>query len=160
MYKRQVKILSLDRERERIQLGLKQLTPKPWELAPSKYPAGAVVTGKVVRITTFGAFVELEPGIDGLVHISQCATTRINKVEDAVNVGDEVQVKVLNIDPEAKRISLSIRALLEPEPAQEPQQPAEPEQPAYDDGEEAVPVDIEAVGAALEAEAAQNETNE
>ena len=155
-----VKILSLDRERERIQLGLKQLTPKPWELAPSKYPAGAVVTGKVVRITTFGAFVELEPGIDGLVHISQCATTRINKVEDAVNVGDEVQVKVLNIDPEAKRISLSIRALLEPEPAQEPQQPAEPEQPAYDDGEEAVPVDIEAMGAALEAEAARNEDNE
>ncbi len=147
-----VKILSLDPERERIQLGLKQLQPKPWDLAPEKYPAGAVVTGKVVRITTFGAFVELAPGIDGLVHISQCATTRINKVEDAVNVGDEVQVKVLNIDPEAKRISLSIRALLEPEPT------PEEEAPAYeDDGEEAVPVDIEAVGAALEAEAAEEE---
>lgn len=144
-----VKILSLDRERERIQLGLKQLQPKPWDLAPEKYPAGAVVTGKVVRITTFGAFVELEPGIDGLVHISQCATTRINKVEDAVNVGDEVQVKVLSIDPEAKRISLSIRALLEPEPVYEEEEVA----PAYDDGEDAVPVDIEAVGAALEAEA-------
>ena len=152
-----VKILSLDPERERIQLGLKQLQPKPWDMAPEKYPAGAVVTGKVVRITTFGAFVELEPGIDGLVHISQCAATRINKVEDAVNVGDVVNVKVLNIDPEAKRISLSIRALLEPEPAPVEEAP----QPAYeDDGAEAVPVDIEAVGAALEAEAAQNETNE
>ena len=150
-----VKILSLDPERERIQLGLKQLQPKPWDLAPEKYPAGAVVTGKVVRITTFGAFVELEPGIDGLVHISQCAATRINKVEDAVNVGDEVQVKVLNIDPEAKRISLSIRALLEPEPA--PVEEAEEAAPAYDGGEEAVPVDIEAVGAALEAEAQTNE---
>ena len=97
-----------------------------------------MVTGKVVRITTFGAFVELEPGIDGLVHISQCAATRIQKVEDAVNVGDEVTVKVLNIDPEAKRISLSIRALLEPEVA-----PVEEivEEPVYD---EAVPVDIEA----------------
>ena len=110
-----VKILSLDPERERIQLGLKQLQPKPgiWLL---KVSGRAVVTGKVVRITTFGAFVELEPGIDGLVHISQCAPTRINKVEDAVNVGDVVNVKVLSIDPEAKRISLSIRALMEPEP--------------------------------------------
>lgn len=148
-----VKILSLDRERERIQLGLKQLQPKPWDLAPEKYPAGAIVTGKVVRITTFGAFVELEPGIDGLVHISQCAATRINKVEDAVNVGDEVTVKVLNIDPEAKRISLSIRALLEPEQA--PVEEVVEEAPVYDDGAEAVPVDIEAYGAALEAEAEQ-----
>lgn len=155
-----VKILSLDTERERIQLGLKQLQPKPWDLAPEKYPAGAVVMGKVVRITTFGAFVELEPGIDGLVHISQCATTRINKVEDAVNVGDEVQVKVLNIDPEAKRISLSIRALLEPEAAPVEEEAEEAVEPEYDGTEEAVPVDIEAVGAALEAEAAQSETNE
>lgn len=145
-----VKILSFDPERERIQLGLKQLQPKPWDLAPEKYPEGAVVTGKVVRITTFGAFVELEPGIDGLVHISQCATTRINKVEDAVKVGQEVQVKVLGIDPEAKRISLSIRALLEPEA------PAEAA-PANENGEEAVAVDVEAVGTALEAEAAKSE---
>ena len=139
-----VKILSLDTERERIQLGLKQLQPKPWDVAPEKYPAGAVVVGKVVRITTFGAFVELEPGIDGLVHISQCAATRIQKVEDAVNVGDEVTVKVLNIDPEAKRISLSIRALLEPEVA-----PVE--EPVYDN-EEVVAVDIEAYAASMEEE--------
>ncbi|NLO84241.1 MAG: bifunctional 4-hydroxy-3-methylbut-2-enyl diphosphate reductase/30S ribosomal protein S1 [Clostridiales bacterium] len=143
-----VKILSIDTERERIQLGLKQLQPKPWDLAPEKYPEGSVVTGKVVRITTFGAFVELEPGVDGLVHISQCATTRINKVEDAVNVGEEVQVKVLSIDPEAKRISLSIRALIEPEVAPE-------EEVSAIDGEDATPVDIEAVGAALEAEATE-----
>ncbi len=140
----EVKILGLDPERERIQLGLKQMQPKPWDAVPEKYPEGAVVTGKVVRITTFGAFVELEHGVDGLVHISQCAPTRINKVEDAVKVGDEVQVKVLSVDPEAKRISLSIRALQEPEPA---------EAPAQDDGEEAVAVDIEAVGAKLEEEA-------
>ena len=76
---------------------------------------GSVVEGKVVRITTFGAFVELEPGLDGLVHISQCATGRVNKVEDALKVGDIVRVKVLDVDTERKRISLSVRAVLEDE---------------------------------------------
>ena len=114
-----VKILSLDPERERIQLGYKQLQPHPWDAAVEKYPVGEIVTGKVVRITDFGAFVELEPGLDGLVHISQCATTRVAKVEDAVKVGDEVQVKVLGVDPEKKRISLSIRQAIEPEPVAE-----------------------------------------
>ena len=108
-----VKILSLDPERERIQLGYKQLQPRPWDNATEKYPEGAIVEGKVVRITDFGAFVELEPGLDGLVHISQCAKTRIAKVEDAVQVGQTVNVKVLSVDPEKKRISLSIRQALE-----------------------------------------------
>jgi 4-hydroxy-3-methylbut-2-enyl diphosphate reductase len=111
-----VKILSLDPERERIQLGYKQLQPHPWDTAVEKYPVGEIITGKVVRITDFGAFVELEPGLDGLVHISQCATTRVAKVEDAVKVGDVVNVKVLGVDPEKKRISLSIRQAIEPEP--------------------------------------------
>jgi len=108
-----VKVLSLDPEKERIQLGYKQLQDHPWDHAQEKYPEGSIVTGKVVRITDFGAFVELEPGLDGLVHISQCATTRVNKVEDAVQVGQEVQVKVLGVDPEKKRISLSIRQAVE-----------------------------------------------
>jgi 4-hydroxy-3-methylbut-2-enyl diphosphate reductase len=111
----QVKILSLDRERERIQLGYKQLAPKPWDVAEEKYAVGSVVEGKVVRITTFGAFVELEPGLDGLVHISQCALTRVQKVEDAVKVGQTVRVKVLKVEPAEKRISLSIREVLEDE---------------------------------------------
>ena len=110
-----VKVLSLDREKERIQLGYKQLQPHPWDGAAEKYPEGEIVDGKVVRITDFGAFVELEPGLDGLVHISQCSTTRVAKVEDAVKVGEEVKVKVLGVDPEKKRISLSIRQVLEPE---------------------------------------------
>ena len=114
-----VKILSLDPERERIQLGYKQLQPHPWDDAVEKFPVGEVVEGKVVRITDFGAFVELEPGLDGLVHISQCATTRVAKVEDAVKVGDVVNVKVLGVDPEKKRISLSIRQAIEPEPVAE-----------------------------------------
>jgi len=120
-----VKVLALDREKERIQLGYKQLQPHPWDRAVEKYPEGEIVDGKVVRITDFGAFVELEPGLDGLVHISQCATTRVAKVEDAVKVGEEVKVKVLGVDPEKKRISLSIRQVLEPEvPAVEEAAPA------------------------------------
>ena len=111
----EVKILNVDQERERISLSYKQTQPRPWTVAGEKYPVGSVVEGKVVRITTFGAFVELEPGLDGLVHISQCALTRIAKVEDAVNVGDVVRVKVLDVNTEAKRISLSIREVLEDE---------------------------------------------
>lgn len=110
-----VKILSLDRERKRIQLGYKQLMPRPWDNAAEMYPEGAIVEGKVVRITDFGAFVELQPGLDGLVHISQCAPNRVNKVEDAVQVGQVVRVKVLSVDTEKKRISLSIRQAVEDE---------------------------------------------
>ena len=110
-----VKIQSMDRERERISLSYKHTQPKPWDVAGEKYAVGSIVEGKVVRITTFGAFVELEPGLDGLVHISQCALTRIAKVEDAVQVGDVVRVKVLDVNTDAKRISLSIRAVLEDE---------------------------------------------
>ena len=127
-----VKILSLDPERERIQLGYKQLQPHPWDGAEEKYPVGEIVDGKVVRITDFGAFVELEPGLDGLVHISQCSTTRVAKVEDAVKVGDEVKVKVLGVDPEKKRISLSIRQAIEPEPAAEPAAEAAPADVEYE----------------------------
>lgn len=86
-----VKIIGVDKEKERIQLSLKALQPQPWDVAEEKYPEGSIVEGKVVRITTFGAFVELEPGLDGLVHISQCALKRIAKVEDAVQVGQTVR---------------------------------------------------------------------
>ncbi|MBQ9252745.1 MAG: bifunctional 4-hydroxy-3-methylbut-2-enyl diphosphate reductase/30S ribosomal protein S1 [Clostridia bacterium] len=122
-----VKILSLDRDRDRIQLGYKQLQPRPWDNASEKYPEGSIVEGKVVRITDFGAFVELEPGLDGLVHISQCARNRIAKVEDAVQVGQIVNVKVLGVDSEKKRISLSIRQALEDEEALNAEASVEPE---------------------------------
>ncbi len=108
----EVKVLSLDRERERIQLGYKQLQPKPWDNIEEKYPVGLILEREVVRIRPFGAFIELEPGVDGLVHISQCALTRVAKVEDVLSVGQVVAVKVLAVDPEAKRISLSVREAL------------------------------------------------
>ena len=108
-----VKILSLDPERERIQLGYKQLQPRPWDNVEEKYPVGSVLTRKVVRIRPFGAFVEMEPGVDGLIHISQVAMTRVNKVEDVLSPGQEVNIKILAVDPDAKRISLSIREAME-----------------------------------------------
>ncbi len=110
-----VQIMSLDRDRERIQLGYKQLQPRPWDNAAERYPVGCIVEGKVVRIADFGAFVELQPGLDGLVHISQCAPNRIAKVQDAVQEGQIVRVKVLSVDTEKKRISLSIRQAVEEE---------------------------------------------
>ena len=108
-----VKILSLDRERDRIALGYKQLQPRPWDNVEENYPVGAILTRKIVRIRPFGAFIELEPGVDGLVHISQVAPTRIERIEDVVQPGQEVNVKVLSVDPDAKRISLSIREAMQ-----------------------------------------------
>ncbi len=104
-----VQVLALDREKERISLGLKQLMPKPWDLAPEKYPVGSIVEGKVVRIVPFGAFVELEPGLDGLVHISQVSPQRIGRVEEVLSIGDLILVKVLDVNTDTRRISLSVR---------------------------------------------------
>lgn len=108
-----VKILSLDRERDRIALGYKQLQPRPWDNIEEKYPVGTILTRTIVRVRPFGAFIELEPGVDGLVHISQVAHTRVEKIEDVIQPGQEVNVKVLAVDPVAKRISLSIREATE-----------------------------------------------
>ncbi len=105
----EVYILKIDREKEKISLGLKQLMKSPWEMAKEKYAVGLVVEGKVMRIVPFGAFVELEPGVDGLIHISQLANKRVNKVEDVVTVGQKVQAKIIEFDPDNKRISLSLK---------------------------------------------------
>jgi ribosomal protein S1 len=104
-----VKVLRLDREKEKISLGLRQVLPNPWDTVQERYQEGAIYTGKVVRLATFGAFVELEPGVDGLVHISQLADHRVATPSEVVQVGDIIRVKVLYIDPQAKRISLSKR---------------------------------------------------
>ena len=113
----EVLILNVDVEKERVSLGYKQLQPKPWTLADQKYPVGSIVEGKVVRIVPFGAFVALESTIDGLIHISQVGVRRIAKVEDEIKVGDIVRCKVLEVNTEAKRISLSRReAILEEQP--------------------------------------------
>ncbi len=104
-----VKVLRLDRERHKISLGLRQVNPNPWDLVQERYPEGAIVEGTVVRLASFGVFVELEPGVDGLVHVSQLADHRVETPGDVVSVGDRVRVKVLYVDPQQKRISLSKR---------------------------------------------------
>jgi 4-hydroxy-3-methylbut-2-enyl diphosphate reductase len=108
----EVLIRDVDTEKQRISLGYKQLQPKPWTTADQKYPVGSIVEGKVVRIVPFGAFVALEPTIDGLIHISQVGVKRIEKIEDEINVGDIVRCKVLDVNTEAKRISLSRREVV------------------------------------------------
>lgn len=105
----EVYILKVDRENEKVSLSLKELLPDPWQEAIKKYEINSIVTGKVVRIVSFGVFVELEPGLDGLVHISRISKQRIEKVSDVLNVGQEVKVKILEIDFEKKRIALSIK---------------------------------------------------
>ncbi|MGI6169048.1 MAG: bifunctional 4-hydroxy-3-methylbut-2-enyl diphosphate reductase/30S ribosomal protein S1 [Christensenellales bacterium] len=108
----ELEVLAVDKEKERVSLGLKQTLPHPWDTAHERYSEGDTIEGKVVRIGSFGAFVALEPGIDGLIHISQVAPRRIEKVEDELSVGDVVTVRVLNVDSERHRISLSRRAVL------------------------------------------------
>jgi len=104
-------ILNVDREAKRISLGLKQIQPDPWEMVAERYPVGSRVTGKVVRLTDFGAFVELEPGVDGLLHISQMAERPVGRPEDIVNVGDELTLVVIRVDPAERRIGLSLKEL-------------------------------------------------
>lgn len=104
-----VYVLGLDRDKERVSLSRKKLLKSPWELALEQYKEGDVIEGTVVRIAPFGAFVELDPGVDGLVHISQLADYRVEKPEDVVSAGERVKVKILSIDPGEKRIGLSIK---------------------------------------------------
>ncbi|MEN6331544.1 MAG: 30S ribosomal protein S1 [Smithella sp.] len=105
-----VKVLSFDPEKEKVSLGLKQLTGNPWEQITEKYPVGALVNGKVVNLTDYGVFVELEPGVEGLVHISEMYWTReIKHPSKVLNVGETINVVVLEVNPEAKRVSLSLK---------------------------------------------------
>ena len=112
----EVKVLDFDRERERISLGLKQLQPYPWKEVAEKYPVGTRVRGKVVSITDYGAFVELERGVEGLIHISEMSWTKhVRHPSKIVAVGDDIEVMVLKIDPENEKISLGLKQT-EPDP--------------------------------------------
>ena len=126
----EVYVLSADREKGKISLSLKKLISNPWDNAAEQFPVGTVLTGKVVRIAPFGAFVALADGVDGLVHISQISWEHIDKVEDALAIGQEVQVKVLEVDEDRKRISLSIKDLKERPVVEKPAAPAKPKKQA------------------------------
>jgi small subunit ribosomal protein S1 len=107
-------VLHVDRTNHRISLGLKQVQEDPWQsTVPDKYRVGMDVQGKVVRLTDFGAFVELEDGVEGLLHVSELSHDRVNKPEDVVQVGQELTLKVIKLDTEERKIGLSLRAFLD-----------------------------------------------
>ncbi|MBR1724391.1 MAG: S1 RNA-binding domain-containing protein, partial [Ruminococcus sp.] len=122
----EVKIKDIDAETGKVSLTYKKESENPWEIFKNNYEIGQTVTVKVVSLTSFGAFAQIIDGIDGLIHISQIADRRVDNVADVLSVGDEVDVKITDIDYDKKRISLSIRALL----------PADGE--AYDDADEGI----------------------
>ena len=131
-----VKVLIKEISGTKIALSLKFEDANPWKDATAKYAIGNVVTGKVARMTDFGAFVELEPGIDALLHVSQISKEHIEKPSDVMKVGDEVTAKVVDFNEADKKISLSVKAMFAPEPKEE--------EKAEEDAD-VVSVDIDAV---------------
>jgi small subunit ribosomal protein S1 len=127
-----VKVLKIDRVTRKLTLGLKQLTPSPWASVADKYHRGTQVMGKVSKIMEFGAFVELEPGIEGLIHVSELSPNRVRRVADVVKVDQQVEVRILKVEPEERRISLSLK------PSPKAALPAEKDEEPEDD-EDAAP---------------------
>jgi small subunit ribosomal protein S1 len=111
----EVKVLDIDRDRQRVSLGLKQTQADPWKELIDHHQVGDIMHGKVTKLVSFGAFVQISDGIEGLVHISELAPHHVEKPEEVVQVGDEIEVKVIEIDPQRRRLSLSIKRLQEPE---------------------------------------------
>ncbi|MHC4157776.1 MAG: 30S ribosomal protein S1 [Planctomycetota bacterium] len=131
-------VLEVDEERHRVSLGVKQLTEDPWLHAiPDKYIPGQIIKGKVTKLTNFGAFVELEPDLEGLLHISEIADHKIEKPRDIVKLGDEIEVKILRVDTEARKIGLSLRRVqwAAEEQASKPAQKQTPSQTVLSDAD-------------------------
>ena len=123
----EVKVLDIDRERQRISLGLKQTQADPWQQVLESYNEGDVVSGKVTKVVTFGAFVEILPGVEGLVHISELAQHHVENPREVVSQGDTVNVRILEVDAERRRLSLSLKRVDEGMPVQpKPGDEAEP----------------------------------
>ena len=121
-----VYVISFDTEKKKISLGMKDRSQDPWTVFTTTYQVGDTANVRVVKLMPFGAFAEVVPGVDGLIHISQIADHRIEKPGDVLAEGDKVDVKITDVDMENKKVSLSIRALLEEGPADE--EPAEDEE--------------------------------
>lgn len=131
------KVLKADRETNKVSLGLKQLTKRPIDIIAEKYPEGTILKGKVTRLKAFGAFIEIEPGVEGLVHISQVSHTYVDNIAHALQEGEEVDVKVIGVDTAKNKINLSIKALLpEPERPAREEKPERERRPRKSNGEE------------------------
>jgi small subunit ribosomal protein S1 len=139
----EVEVLDVDMNRERISLGLKQTTEDPWRSLVKKYPVGAIVEGKVTKLVPFGAFVELGDGIEGLVHISEMAKQHVDQPSQVTHVGEMVHVKVMEIDLDRRRVSLSMKAAAETLGIEVEVKPLEPKDEAKkaDKGEKAEKAD-------------------
>jgi small subunit ribosomal protein S1 len=111
----QVKVLDIDRERQRISLGLKQTQSDPWQQVVDMYDQGDVIEGKVTKVVTFGAFIEVVPGVEGLVHISELAQHHVENPREVVTQGESVRAKIIEMDPERRRLSLSLKRVDEGE---------------------------------------------
>ena len=146
----ELKVLIKDIQENKIALSLKFAESNPWNDAESKYAIGNTVTGKIARMTDFGAFVELEPGIDALLHVSQISRDHIDKPSDVLKVGEEVTAKIVDFKPEDKKISLSIKALIEPE---------KEEKEEKEEDADVVSVDVEAEIEKAKAEEAEASVN-
>ena len=109
-----VKIIDANKEENKISLSIKQLTPEPWETFTEKYEVNGIYNGKVVNLTDFGAFVELEPGIEGLVHVSHIAKEHVEKPSDVLKVNQNVEVRILEYVSDEKKVKLSMKAVHEP----------------------------------------------
>ncbi|EPJ23086.1 S1 RNA binding domain protein [Chlamydia psittaci 03DC29] len=105
-------ILSVDKESKKITLGVKQLSSNPWNEIEEMFPTGSVISGVVTKITAFGAFVELQNGIEGLIHVSELSEKPFSKIEDIISIGDSVSAKVIKLDPDHKKVSLSVKEYL------------------------------------------------
>ena len=103
-------VLEIDSSNQRISLGIKQAQEDPWTDIVKRYPIGTKVSGKITKVSSFGAFVEIEEGVDGLVHISQISDDHIERVKDVLNVGDDVEARVVKVDAAEHRIGLSVKA--------------------------------------------------
>ncbi len=150
--KLEVNVKNIDAENKKISLGFKKIEDSPWEILRRDYPVGSTIDVQIVSLTTFGAFAQIIPHIQGLIHISQIANHRVEKPQDELNIGDTVKVMITNIDFEKKHVSLSIRALLAPEETEEVA-----EDVAEDEVPEGTAVPIEELLAKAEAEAAAEE---
>ncbi len=135
----EVKVLDIDRDRQRISLGLKQTSEDPWQKVLSEHEVGTELEGKVTKVVTFGAFVELQPGVEGLVHISELSWEHVENPREVVSPGDMVKVQLIEVDPERRRISLSIKRT------------TEPPEPVHDPVEDYVPIDASGAGLDLDA---------
>ena len=149
----EVYVKAIDTEKRKISLGYKKAEDNPWEILKNQYPVGAIVKATVISMTSYGAFARIIPGIDGLIHISQIANRRIEKPQDVLSIGEEVEAQIINIDFDAKRVSLSIRVLLPEEEVVEEVAEEVVEAPAEEAvAEEVVEAPVEEVAAEEAAE--------